>query len=419
LVKALQYYLVEIVTEKEYISQCKKQIGQKLNLGSEMMERDYEYLHEVILKKTRTDLSTSTLRRIWSDKYQSIPQAKTLDALAQFLDHSGWHAFKNSFPRKANTSYQTSARSVLYLVGIFLVVSSIIVLTSSDKAIGEVILEPELKHHEGVPATIGFHYNVKNPNIDIELSWNPYERTVLDMEGDFYTGTYYYPDYHMAKLIFDEQILIQKPVHITTAYWHGLIMDEGYDSSPVYLDSVDYLFEDKLSISKETIQQIGLDTKQSFPLFTLSHSDLSSISGDSFILNARIKSEPFSKEQICLVYEVLLKGVDGSIRVPISQTGCYGLGDVKCSNKVLSGKLNDLSALSTDLSTEHQITFVNKNNQLRIEVANNNPLLVDYDDAIGELKVIKFIFQGAAEILSFELLDESETRFQSSALRPF
>ncbi|SNS44716.1 hypothetical protein SAMN05421640_0181 [Ekhidna lutea] len=419
LAKPLQYILEGILKERDYIAQCKKQIEQKLNLSSEPMERDFEYLHEVILEKTRTDLSTSTLRRIWSDKHQSIPQAKTLEALAQFLDHSGWHAFKASLSKTDRSWYRQRNRTILYIMGLLLVVSSIILLTSTDEVIGDVILEPEVDVHEGVPATIGFHYQVKSPNIDIELSWNPYERTRLDMEGNFYSGTYYYPDYHKAKLLYGEQVLIQKPVHVTTVQWHGLIMDEGYDANPVVLDEAEYLLEDKLAITKQTLQRIEFKSDQAYPVFTLSHADLSRLSGDDFSMVAQLKSEAFENDQTCLIYEVLIKGTHGSIRVPISKTGCYGLGVLKCAEKVLSGKLNDLSALSTDLSIPHEIAFRNHSKQLTIYVADNDPLMIQYENSIGTLKVIKFIFQGSAELLSFELRNENEQPLSSSALRPF
>lgn len=415
----MQYYLGGILGEREHIAKCKKQIEQKLNLSSELMERDFEYMRDEILQKTRTDLSTSTLRRIWSDNYQSIPQAKTLDALAQYLGYSGWHAYKNVNRGRGRSLSRLSTKTVIYLSGLLLVGLSIILLTSTDEAIGEVMLEPEVSVHEGVPATIGFHYQVKNPNIDIELSWNPYERTRLDMKGNFYTGTYFYPDYHMAKLLFEDQVLIQKPVHVTTAGWHGLIMDEGYDSSPTFLDSTSYFQPDNLLITKQTLDQIQFKSDQAYPLLTLSHAGLSVLSGDNFSLAARVKSVPFAEGQTCQIYEVLIKGENGNMHIPISKTGCYGVANVKCAEKVLSGKLNDLSALSTDLGQAHQIVLRNQNKQLTISVANNDPLVIDYVEPIGSLKVIKFIFQGSAELLAFELKDENEQRLLSPMLYPF
>lgn len=302
----MQYYLEGILREREYISLCKKQIEQKLNFSSEPMERDFEYLHERILEKTRTDLSTSTLRRIWSDKYQSIPQTKTLDALAQFLGHSRWHAFKNSLPNDKKHLYKLTSRSVLYSLGLLLIVCTIIFLTSTDKAVGEVILEPEVEMHEGVPATIGFNYLVPNPEVEIELSWNPYERVVLDMENNFYTGTYYYPDYHKAKLLYQDQVLAQQAVHVTTQGWHALLMDSGMDIRPQYVDKSDFLYSSGLWITRETVEKLAEDATELYPVFTLSNTSLEVLSGDDFSLLAEIAMAPISESTLCLMYEVLI-----------------------------------------------------------------------------------------------------------------
>ncbi|WP_436514518.1 hypothetical protein [Ekhidna sp. To15] len=419
LLNPCQYYLKEILTEKEYISHCKKQIEAKFRFNSELIERDFEYLHEVILEQTKTDLSTSTLRRIWSDKHQSVPQTKTLDALAQLLGHSGWQTFKQADVPNEKKTFNLKVRTAAYILGFALLVSSIFLLTSSEEVVGEIFLNPEVEVYEGVPATIGFHYSAKNPNVEIELSWNPYERTPLDMDKDFYTGTYLYPDYHHAKLLHGEQTLSSSPVHVITSGWHGLIMDAGYDINPTYLDSAEFLSEEGLFVKKEIMLRIGEQSGIALPVFTLSHIDLSNLSGDDFTLNAKVKSQAYSKNQTCRYYEVLIKGEKGNIRVPVSQTGCYGLTELKCADKIVSGKQNDLSALSTDLSQEHQVQVRLKENKMLIHIANNPALTIGYTQKIGSVKVIKFIFQGPSEVHSFELFDKDGIPFESSILYPF
>ena len=408
-----------IVTEKDYISQCKKQIEKRFNLNADLIERDFEYLHEVILEQTKTDISTSTLRRIWSDKHQSIPQSKTLDALAQLLGHTGWHTFKLEQKPSNRRSLSPRIRSMVYILGLIVLISSILLLTSTDEVIGEVSLRPEIQVIEGVPVTLGFHYDIQSSNIDIELSWNPYERTRLDKGKDFYTGTYFYPDYHTAKLLHEEQVLTTSSVHVTTDGWHGLIMDAGYDTRPTYLESAEYMLENKLFVSKGRLVEIGEQTGIALPVFTLSHTDLSSLSGDDFTLKATVRSEAYSREQSCLLYEVLIKGANKNIRIPISQDGCYGLTELKCASRTISGKHNDLSALSTDLSQAHPITIRLKSSQMVIDVADNETFVIDYEEEIGPLKVIKFIFQGSAEISEFQLLNDRGVRLKSLALHPF
>ena len=405
------------MTEKDYISRCKHEIEKQFNLPEDLIERDFEYLHEVLLEQTQTDISTSTLRRIWSDKYQSIPQTKTLDALARLLGHAGWHAFKQE--ATANKPPRLNLKVAAYILGVVAMVSAVLLFMASDEAVGEALLTPEVLTYEGVPATIGFHYTIKNPNVDIELSWNPYERTRLEMNQDFYTGTYFYPDYHHAKLLYDEQVLASAPVHVTTKGWHGLIMDAGYDANPTYLERADYLSAEGLYVKQEDLLTVAEKSGIALPVFTLSHSDLSALSGDDFTLKTIVKSQAYAPSQTCLVYEVLIKGANGNIRVPISKTGCYGLTDLKCSGKLISGKKNDLSALSTELEQEHSVIIRLKDKEMIITVENNAPYSVQYDNEIGSLKVIKFIFQGVSEIIEFELLGRNGNRLDSPALYPF
>ncbi|MEQ8626419.1 hypothetical protein [Ekhidna sp.] len=409
----------EILREREYISLCKKQIEQKLNFSSEPMERDFEYLHEIILEKTRTDLSTSTLRRIWSDKYQSIPQTKTLDALAQFLGHSRWHAFKNSLPNDKKHLYKLTSRSVLYSLGLLLIVCTIIFLTSTDKAVGEVILEPEVEMHEGVPATIGFNYLVPNPEVEIELSWNPYERVVLDMENNFYTGTYYYPDYHKAKLLYQDQVLAQQAVHVTTQGWHALLMDSGMDIRPQYVDKSDFLYSSGLWITRETVEKLAEDATELYPVFTLSNTSLEVLSGDDFSLLAEIAMAPISESTLCLMYEVLIKGSYGSMRIPITQKGCYGIATLVCAEKSFSGKFNDLSDLTTDVTMNHNVKITSRDKKLHLQVDGNQTYELDFEGTIGQLKVIKFIFNGLPEISEFKLMDSNNEQLDVGALYPF
>ncbi|WP_370088275.1 hypothetical protein [Ekhidna sp.] len=409
------------MSDQEYIELCKRKIERKFNLqASNLMERDYEYLREAILKQTRTNLSTSTLRRLWMDKYQSVPQIKTLDALAMTLDYSGWYAFKNAMSPQ-HSKNKKSRRTLLYLLGIgILGLAATILLMSTDRPIGEVSLEPEKFAHEGVPATIGFHYIVPNSEVEIELSWNPHERTTLDADQSFYTGTYYYPDYHQAKLIYNDRILAQSAIHITTTGWHGLIMDSGMDTRPQYVESGDFIFGDSLSIDHQLIKSLTGSSNTLYPVFTFSNKELEKLSGDDFKLVTEVKMESLSQtSDPCGFYEILIKGEGGNMRIPIVQTGCYGLVAIQCAEEIISGKQNDLSGLSTNLKLEHRVEIASKDKALEIIVGDNPPFRFKYEGQISTLKVIKFIFTGSATVSSFQLLSEQGVELKTEALYPF
>lgn len=398
-------------SEREYIEQCKSEISRKFGLqGKTLSERDYVFLHNKVQERTRVDLSTTTLRRIWTDRYQNVPQIKTLDALAQVLEHSGWHEFKLAYTPDASRKSGYRLLSLKSTVLIVLAVGAIALLlavTNQNQDKPTVTFRPEKKLHMGVPATIGFHYTIEGnstDSIEIELSWNPYERQVLDPTKSFYTGTYYYPDYHAAKLLLRDEILALENIHITTPGWYGLVMKAGFDSNPIALPKHDFLTGSRLGFKDDLASKYHLESNQVYyPVFTLSNTDLDSISGDNFSATFKVELSPTTMTANCRQCDFLIKGTFGNIRIPLSQTGCYGLTTVRASEKVISGKSFDLSGLAIDIDTVQSILVENVDKTLNIHTNNLPPLQIEYNQEIGPVKVIKFILSGPGKVLDLSI----------------
>lgn len=394
-----------------YIERCIRMIESRYNLDTgELTERDFEFLSKVIFEKTQTNISTATLRRIWTQQYQRVPQAKTLDALARFLDFEGWHQLKASTQINIDAPKNWKKNKLLIaLIPLFII--SVVMLLGIGKVheVKSVVLRPEVTEHEGVPATIGFHYEIEDSDIEIELSWNPFERALLNKSGNFYSGTYYYPDYHQAKLIAGEEVLSSKNVHITTPTWHGLIMKSGLDTRPSYLEEEDFNINSQLKVSEDVLLKYGPEcARQCFVLLTLSNNQLSDISGDHFSLSTSIKVNNNARRAPCEQTYLIIKGEQGSMRIPVSQLGCHGTATLKCGELVLTGKLNDLSSLSADLQVEQIISIDNRNQELTIKVGNNSEFKLAHQESIGPLKVVKFIFSGAGELSKFQFNEEED-----------
>lgn len=408
-------------SEDYYIALCKTQIAEALNLSKDLLiQRDYEYLNKVIFEKSGIDLSTATLRRIWSEDREGIPQAKTLDAMAQVLDYDGWHEFKKANPAQQRTPAKKSF-AWFYILGLIIIIGSAILYYWNPETQWEVELTPEKNSHEGVPATIGFNYNISEApgEVNMQLSWNPTVRTVLDPEKNFYTGTYFYPDYHEAKLLFEEQILASSYVHITTLGWHGLIMQSGLDPHPIYIDEEDFILDSKLMFTDSLSEKYGLNTlDELFSVFTLSNSVLEQVSGDDFEMEATFKSLGNLSKPICSQTDILIKGETQSFRIPISSEGCYGITGLKCSEQLISGKTTDLSNLSANLLQNQTVSIKVSNKQLTISLEGKDPFIADFSELIGPIKVIKFIFIGYGEVSKFELRSSDQV-LENEVLTPF
>ncbi len=413
-------------SDAQYLEICKKNIALSLNLHGEVLtQRDFEYLKKRVFEKSGIALSTATLRRIWSDQNQRTPQIKTLDALAQAIDFESWHDFKRSqpsVPKGNSTSPLKKGLIFLFLIIMVGMAAAWMVLTNEKELSQLISFHPEKEEAEGIPATIGFNYDIKkiNQELSIELSWNPYERTILDPSKSYYTGTYFYPDFHEAKILTkDNQILSKKFVHITTPEWHGLIMKSSFDSNPIYVNRSDFVGPNYLSISKQLESKYQLqDEREIFPVFTLSNKSLEKVSGDHFKLSTQLKIYADPLRKTCHQVDILLKGQMGAMRIPISFEGCHGLTAIKCGNEVISGKTNDLSNLSYNFDHSFPVEISNEKSELSIQVGTKQVFKHKHREKIGALKVVKFIFTDYGEIQKFELKSKN-IPFKDNSLVPF
>ena len=83
---------------KEQIQKCLETIEKQISFGPPVQwtHRNFESLSESIEMKTGILISVSTLKRVWSSGYKSLPQKATLDALVQFIDYKDWFDFVSS-----------------------------------------------------------------------------------------------------------------------------------------------------------------------------------------------------------------------------------------------------------------------------------------------------------------------------------
>ena len=88
---------------KEMLDRCRASVEQKLGWGDsgQWTNADFEGLSEKILAETGVSLSTSTLKRLWGRvKYDSTPQAATLNALARFVGYDDYRDLATDYEKK-------------------------------------------------------------------------------------------------------------------------------------------------------------------------------------------------------------------------------------------------------------------------------------------------------------------------------
>lgn len=84
--------------------------------------RDFDFLSESILEKTREKVSSTTLKRIWGYLSEpTIPRLTTLNILAQYLDYTCWEDFSETHEHHdeevASTEPENKPQTILHAGG--------------------------------------------------------------------------------------------------------------------------------------------------------------------------------------------------------------------------------------------------------------------------------------------------------------
>lgn len=90
-----------VLDDKQLVRLCLNELCAKMGYAerSKISQSDLEHLCYLIEEKTKVVISLSTLKRVFVEKFERLPQVATLDALTQFLGYAGWQDFK---ARKVN-----------------------------------------------------------------------------------------------------------------------------------------------------------------------------------------------------------------------------------------------------------------------------------------------------------------------------
>src|SRR6478736_4235864 len=106
---------MRVLSDKELVRLCLDELCSKMQYvdRSKISQSDLEHLCYLIEENTKTVISVSTIKRIFVEKFERLPQAATLDALTKFLGYSGWQNFKT---RKINSPGEGIASPIERLI---------------------------------------------------------------------------------------------------------------------------------------------------------------------------------------------------------------------------------------------------------------------------------------------------------------
>ena len=393
--------------------------------SSEWSTQDFEELSVRIQDSTSQVISVTTLKRIWGRvAYDSSPSRHSLDALAIFLGYSSWRDFMSSNKldvpsAAAEKTVEIPGRSAaglpVGLLSVFMLLLGggfVLWLGLQSAEQGQDLLPSNSVSFStrsvayDLPNTVVFEYDVSAIEADsffIQQSWDRNLRTRVPRDHSIHTSTYFYPGYYSAKLIANDSILVEHPVHVKTQAWKVLLEQE---MQPVYLPDEALLDNNALAVSKEWIEAAG------YPIDDGSHvlgyylvQDFGPLRTDNFSMKAVISHLKAEAKRPCQGGQVTIRGEDGMIRFPFDVPGCTGLMHVIAGDVHHAGDRNDLSTLGADYSSWQEVKLDVREKNVSIQIGTNPPYTFAYNHDMGKVVGVWFQFVGRGMIDDFQLSD--------------
>jgi hypothetical protein len=413
------------MSDIELIDTCRKLIEEKFHLpgNGSWRQRDFQYLSDLILDRTGARISLSTLKRIWKDPYNHLPQLYTLNALAQVLEFNSWNDFKHmqspaspdTFTYKKDQPLLAAHPSKRYLV-IFLMILVLAILGiawffTSDNKINpdDIVFKSRKNISAGVPNTVVFEYDISKTEADsalIQQSWDERFRAKVSKKDHWQTFIYYYPGYHTARLIIDRKVVKTEKVNISTNGWECLVDGDVAPKTPYYVPGKSIINDGRLYVSKQALlnNEIPVAEKE-FRVNFFNVGNLKPVNSDNFHFETRVRNNLADGALVCQYTQINLICENGFVSLPFCNPGCASNIHLHVSDVFKNGKNFDLSAFGTDLSDWRKIRIQSQNKNMTVFVDDKPVYNLIYSKDLGRIAGFHFNFFGCGAVDDIQLKD--------------
>jgi len=417
------------MSDIELIDTCRKLIEEKFHLpgNGSWKQRDFQYLSDLIMDRTGSRISLSTLKRIWKGADSHLPQLYTLNALAQALEFNSWNDFKKlqapmessassgsqnrSDQTATSTSYSNKYWLILSIILIIAVLATAWFFISSKKLNPDDIVFKSRKNIlAGVPNTVVFEYDISKTGADsalIQQSWDERFRATVSKNNHWQTFIYYYPGYHTARLIIGKKVIKTEKVNISTNGWEALVDGDVAPKTPYYLAKEEIRSEGRLYVSKQTLLKNEIPiTDKEYRVNFFNVGNLPLIKSDNFVFETRIKNSLTEGALVCQSSQVNLICENGFISIPFCSPGCASNIHLHVSDVFKSGKTYDLSSFGTDLSDWRKISIRSINKDMTVYIDDKPVYHLLYSKDLGRIAGFHFSFLGSGAVDEIHLADD-------------
>jgi len=400
--------------------------GASLQDTPKWSQKDFEFLSYYIEEKTACRLSISTLKRIWSNSHQRLPHITTLDALSKTAFGKNWKMLKSDTLAKKgesregtvkNSDVSTKGRSrkkkpvwLLVIPVLLVFLGGGLLLQKKSRrppALGQVSFSHSKAMENQLPNSVVFTYDIDaiaGNRFFLQQSWDTSRKVEIFKKNYERTDIYYIPGYFTAKLIADDQIVKELPVHVIYKDWFMAARQPM--SNIVTFDKDLWLGQNHLGIAKETLEMKGIDVNKAFQLAYYYVKDFE-VDGDNLTYSASFKMDVLENVD-CPIMNIHLQGTKGYYWIMMGNEGCGSELGLIVGDTSHNGKTQDLSGLTTNMYqwNEFEIQTIDRN--VRILLNGKEVLVTDYETAIGGIMEISYFFNGMGMIDNVALYNQKE-----------
>lgn len=412
-----QALLKKIKTRIEHLS--------GLSGEADLSQKDFDFLAYYIQEKTGQALSLTTIKRIWRTEYQRLPHLSTLDMLAQIAYSQDWYTAKKMFLEEqipmenlilaldaAPETIKSPRRwTVKVVAGLVIIVLLSLLLYNFSGTVSEdasaVEFSAEATADLRVPNSVVFSYDLHGFKADhfyIQQSWDPVKKVQVSSGNNKQTDIYYEPGYHYAKLLADDRVLKEIPVHIKYNDW--FVRVRYPDSELVKIDETDLNTSGHLGLQKNYVRQISKTLVHPFQLGYMLSKDFN-LQADDFQIEASVRFDSI-KTPPCPIINLLIKGGKDYAWITIGNKGCESNLGLKVGDSHVDGKTNDLSQLGMDSFSWQTVRVKLIKGTYALYINNLSVHQGTYSNTLGELKEIDFFFNGIGSIDEIRIADNDD-----------
>ncbi|UOY08013.1 hypothetical protein L0P88_05530 [Muricauda sp. SCSIO 64092] len=366
-------------------------------------------------------LSVSTLKRIWANQLQRLPHTSTLDALSQVAFSKDWQRLKANRLLKSHTEFKVSTKKntwsrsrfkkivVLVVFGLPL----LLIFSGTDrrfKKSREEVMDVNLSYKKSVantlPNTVIFNYDIEELDAKrffLQQSWDRSRRVEIFQGTSERTDVYYIPGYFTAKLVADDRVVQETPVHITYDDW--FIAARQPMSNIITFDKELWAKEEYLALDEKPLETKGVNLNEKFQLAFYHVKDFG-LEGDNLTYSTSFKMEPLEAVD-CPMINVHIQGTTGYYWVMLGHRGCESELHLTVGEKKHNGKTQDLTMFGADMYQWNEVKIDTNHKNVVLELNGKHIFSTSYKETIGPVMEISYFFNGIGMIDNVELQNQN------------